>query len=152
MEATLSNYLQESVHSYEQLLAFMEKKKEALIKNDSDIVQEIARKEQNLLKEIAVQEATFIEALGNEKVIAVIENMPQGEKKLEAEEMLQKLEVLITTIAEQNDVIKVLLKDALQFSQFTRTQLLQPTQMNYGNPSKKSKNIVQKQGFFDTKA
>jgi hypothetical protein len=153
METEIEKQLQLSITAYEQLLELLHTKKELIIKGQFEQLQQLVVQEETLLKKIDEQEQPFIESIGHEKIITVIDKMENELQKENANALFNKVEKLVDKIMETNNVIKALLNDSLKFSQFMRNQLLDQSDYNYSNPMNKNRDKVQKQqGIFDTKA
>lgn len=151
---------------HEQLIVLAERKKEALVANDIDALNETVTKESRLIKLIAEAESkrqqAVIDCLGSlgmnatpsTTVASLIRMISNPDEKLRLSDLAEKLSAVIEKLRAMNEVNMRLTQQSIEFNDFSLNLLAsayddsdfvykKPTDSAYGQ---------HKHSFFDSKA
>lgn len=160
----LFSVLKEETDHYTTLLDMADNKKDVIIKGDVPSLQEITKREQELAGHILCLEKQRKQTLEdiclvlgkepqNITINSLIESL-QGEDKIKLKELNEKLTGILIKLQEENESIKVLLRQSLEFIDFT-VNAVQSMSQNISNNTYEAKgnryNNHEGRNFFDAK-
>lgn len=160
----LFSVLEEETEHYSTLLDMADNKKDVIIKGDVPSLQEITKKEQELaghilrLEKLRKQNLDDIcLVLGKDPkdiTISGLVEILKGEEKIKIKTINEKLINVLTKVQKENEEIKMLLQQSIDFIDFT-VNAIQSTAQDFINNAYESKgnryNDYQGKNFFDAK-
>jgi flagellar biosynthesis/type III secretory pathway chaperone len=151
---------------HEQMTAFGQQKKEALISNNIDVLNEMVNKEARLVRAIAETENNRVQAAdgflkergltstSSTKVANLIRMITNAEDKLKLIDLADKLSAAVERLRALNDMNMRLTQQSIEFNDFSLdllTSVYDGQDYVYKRPSDQSQ-AQHKLKFFDSKA
>lgn len=150
----LKEILNEELQIYKELSQITYEKTQTIIDNDTEFLDKITRREEELILEITQWEKKREELLNswgldkNTPLNQIISNIPAEDKK-ELEEIKEELFKILKEIKERNELNNVLIRDSLEYIDFNINLL--SNAKDPGTYGKGNKNSNVNQSIFDKK-